>query len=68
MTHMLRPVPSAQSLHAYRPLCNSHDKTVHDVPYARRFGVASRWLLNSCEQTRLRAFVLVGCVTNICLG
>jgi len=61
LTQMLCPVPSEQSLRVYRPLCNSPDKTFHDVTLARRFWRGKQMIV--CKQTRLRVFVLVGCFT-----
>jgi len=55
---MLCPVLSAQSLNAYRPLCNSPDKTLYDVTFAHRFWRDKQMI--ACKQTRLCAFVLVG--------
>jgi len=59
------PVPGAQSLHAYRPLCNSPDKTLYDVTLARRFWRGKQMIV--CEQTRFRTFLLVGCSTKVSL-
>jgi len=62
---MLCPIPSVQNLHAYGPLCNGPDKTLYDITLARRFWHAEQMIV--CEQTRLRAFVLVGCFTKVSL-
>jgi len=40
-------------------------KTLYDVTFARRFWRGKQMIV--CEQTRLRAFVLVGCFTEVCL-
>ena len=63
LTQMLCPVPSLQSLDAYRTLCNSPDKTLYDVTFAHRFWRGKQMIV--CVQTRLRAFVLVGCFTKV---
>jgi len=41
-----------------RQLCNSSDKMDYDATLARRFWHGKQ--MSVCEQTRLRAFVLVG--------
>ena len=66
LTQMLCPVPSAHSLHAYRPLCNSSDKMLYDVTFTHRFWRGKHRIV--CKQTRLRAFVLVGCFIKVSLG
>jgi len=60
---MLCSVPSAQSLHAYTPLCNSLDRTLYDVTFARRFWRDKQVIV--CEQTKLRSFVLVDYFTRL---
>jgi len=47
LIQMLCPVPSAESLHAYRLLCNSPNKTLYDVTFARRFW----WSKHDCLRT-----------------
>jgi len=66
LTQMLCLVPSAQSLHTYKPLCNSPDKVLYDVTFTHRFWCGKHRIV--CEQTRLRAFVLVGCFIKVSLG
>jgi len=46
---MLCPVPSTQNLHAYRPLCNSPDKTLYDVTFTHRFWHGKQVIV--CDQT-----------------
>ena len=65
LTQMLCPVPSTQSLHAYRPLCNGPDKTPYDVTFARRFWRGKQMIV--CEQTRLYV-LLVGCFIKLSQG
>ena len=68
LTQIFCLVPSAQrqSLHTYRPLCNSPDKTLYDVTFARRFWCGKQII--ACEQTRLCAFVSVGYFTKVSPG
>jgi len=49
-----------------RLLCNSPDKTLYDVTFARRFWHGKQIIV--CEQTRLFAIVLVGCFIKVSQG
>jgi len=68
LTQMHCPVTSAQSLHAYRPLGNIPDKTLHDVTFAHRFWHGKQ--MTACDQPGyvLLCLFLVGCFTKISLG
>jgi len=66
LTQMLCPIPSAQSLHTYRPLCISPDKTLYDVVFTHRFWHGKHMIV--CEQTRLHAVVLTRCFNKVSLG
>ena len=49
-----------------RPLCNSPDTTVKDVSFPRRFWHGKQMIV--CEQTRVRAVVLVSCFIKVSPG
>ena len=66
LTQMNCPVPSAQtSIHNQTTVQQSR-KMLYDVTFAHRFWRGMQMIV--CEQTRLRAVVLVGCFIRVCLG